>query len=64
VSIQKIKAAIEALPVEEGKRLAAFLVSLRYKDLAGYRARMARKIDDNNPKSWTTLSELDKRLES
>lgn len=64
MSIQEIKSEIEALPVEERKRLAAFLVSLRHKDLADYRARMARKIDDNNPKNWATLSELDQRLES
>jgi len=64
VSIQEIKSEIEALPVEERKRLAAFLVSLRHKDLADYRARMARKIDDNNPENWATLSELDQRLES
>jgi hypothetical protein len=64
VSIQEIKTEIEALPAEERKRLAAFLVSLRHKDLADYRTRMARKIDDNNPENWATLADLDQRLES
>jgi hypothetical protein len=64
VSIQEIKAEIEALPVDERKRLAAYLVALRHKDLADYRAQMTRKIDDHNPQNWATLSELDQRLES
>lgn len=64
MSIQELKTEIEALPAEERKRLAAFLVSLRHKDLADYRTRMARKIDDNNSENWTTLAELDQRLES
>jgi hypothetical protein len=64
VSIQEIKTEIEALPAEERKRLAAFLVTLRHKDLADYRTRMARKIDDNNPENWVTLADLDQRLES
>ncbi len=64
MSIQEIKTEIEALPAEERKRLAAFLVSLRHKDLADYRTRMARKIDDNNPENWATLADLDQRLES
>lgn len=63
MSIQEIKAEIEALPAEERKRLAAFLVSLRHKELAEYRTRMARKIDDKNPENWATLEELDQRLE-
>jgi hypothetical protein len=64
MSIQEIQTEIEALPAEERKRLAAFLVSLRHKDLADYRTRMARKIDDNKPENWATLAELDQRLES
>jgi len=64
VSIQEIKTEIEALPADERKRLAAFLVSLRHKEIADYRARMAHKIDDKNPENWATLEELDQRLES
>jgi hypothetical protein len=64
VSIQEIKTEIEALPLEERKRLAAFLVSLRHKELSEYRSRMAGKIDDKNPANWATLEELDQRLEA
>jgi hypothetical protein len=64
VSIQEIRSELEMLPVDERRRLAAFLVSLRHRDLAGYRARMAQRIDDTKPENWLTLEELDQRLES
>jgi hypothetical protein len=64
MSIEEIKAEIEDLPVEERKRLAAFLVSLRHKELDEYRAGLARKIDDKNPENWVSLEELDQRLEA
>ncbi len=64
LSIEKIKTEIEALPAEERKRLAAFLVSLRHKELDEYRASLARKFDDKNPEYWVTLEELDQRLEA
>jgi hypothetical protein len=64
LSIQEIKAEIATMPLEERRELAAYLVSLRHQDLAGYRARMTRKIDDENPGQWLTLEELDLRLGS
>ena len=64
MSIQEIKSELQALPADERRELAAFLVSLRHKDLAGYRARMSEKIDDKNPERWVTLEEMDQRLES
>jgi hypothetical protein len=64
VSIQEIKSELQALPADERRELAAFLVSLRHKDLVGYRARMSDKIDDQSPENWVTLEELDQRLES
>ncbi len=64
MSIREIRAELESLPVEERRRLAAFLVSLRHRDLADYRARMAGKIDDKSPENWVTLEEFDQRLEA
>jgi hypothetical protein len=64
MSIQEIKSELESLSAEERRRLAAFLVSLRHRDLADYRARMAAKIDDRSPENWVTLEELDQRLAS
>ena len=62
MNIEAIHAEVEALPVDERRRLAALLVSLRHRDLAGYRARMAQKIDDDSPENWVTLEEMDQRL--
>lgn len=62
MSIQEICAEVEALPADERRRLAALLVSLRHKDWADYRARMAQKIDDDSPGNWVTLEEMDRRL--
>lgn len=62
MSIQEICAEVEALPVDERRRLAALLVSLRHKDLVDYSARMAWKIDDDSPENWVTLEEMDSRL--
>jgi hypothetical protein len=64
VGIQEIKTEIESLPADERKRLAAFLVALGHKELAEYRTRMGRMIDDRKPENWATLEDLDQRLES
>ena len=64
MSIQEIKSELQALPADERRELAAFLVSLRHKDLAGYRARMFEKIDDQSPEKWVALEQLNQRLEA
>lgn len=64
MSIQEIHAEVQALPADERRRLAAFLVSLRHKDLMDYRAQMAAKIDDASPENWITLEEMEERLSS
>lgn len=64
MTIQAIRAEVEALPADERRRLAASLVSLRHKDLADYRAKMTRRIDDKDPKNWVTLEEFEDPLDS
>jgi len=64
VSIQEIKSELETLPTKERQRLAAFLVSLRHKEIDDYQLRMSQKIDDKTPENWVTLEELDQRFES
>ncbi len=63
MSIQEIKSEMETLPRDERRELAAFLVSLRHRELNDYRARMAEKIDDASAGKWATLDELDERIE-
>lgn len=64
VTIEAIKAELEALPAEEQRRLAAFLVSLRHRDQADYRAELTRRIDDQDPGNWVNLEEFEERLDS
>lgn len=64
MSIQEIRSEVEALPPDERRKLAAFLVSLRHRDMEGYREQMARRIDDKNPENWLTIEELDQRLKA
>lgn len=64
MSIQEIKSVVETLPADLRRELTAFLVSLRHKELIGYQAEMAEKIDDSRPEQWLTLEELDQRLKS
>jgi hypothetical protein len=64
VSIKEIKSEMESLTAEERRQLAAFLVTLRHKDLAGYRSNIAKKIDDASFGNWLSLEEYDQRLAS
>jgi len=62
VSVEEIKSEIESLAVEDRRQLAAYLIAFRHKDLAGYRASMAAKIDNRNPDNWLSLAEFDSRV--
>ena len=62
VSLQDLKSEIERMPSEDRRQLAAYLVTLRHRDIAGYRSELARKIDDKNPDNWVALADLDRRL--
>lgn len=64
MSVNEIMSELERLPLDDRRQLAAFLVTLRHRDLAEYRAAMARKIDDTNPENWLSLEEYDRRLAS
>ena len=64
MSIKEIKSEMESLPAEERRQLAAFLVTLRHKDLAEYRSNIAKKIDDASSGNWLSLEEYDQRLAS
>lgn len=64
MSVQNIKSEIESLSADERRQLAAFLVTLRHRDLAEYRSTVAKKIDDNNPANWISLEEYDQRVVS
>ena len=62
MSLQDLKSEIERMPCADRRQLAAFLVTLRHRDIAGYRNELARKIDDQNPDNWVALEDLSRRL--
>lgn len=62
MSIKELKVAVEGLPLEERRQLTAFLVSLRHKELSGYREKLAAKIDDEDATNWVSFEEFDKRI--
>lgn len=50
------------LDAESQRKLIGFLVSLRGERSPEHRTKMARQIDDKDPKNWLTLDELDAKL--
>ncbi|MGE9295675.1 MAG: hypothetical protein ACQKBV_05250 [Puniceicoccales bacterium] len=59
MSFQELQSEIANLSPDERKKMAAYIVSLRHRDIDGYRARMSQKIQDNDPKNWISLEEFD-----
>jgi len=62
MSIEAIKQELAGLDAEGRQQIIAFLVSINQRENPEYRAKMARKIDDNDPSHWLTLEEFDRRL--
>jgi len=62
MSIKELQMQLESLPLDERRQLTAFLVSLRHKEMSGYREKLAAKIDDKDPANWVSFEEFDKRI--
>ena len=62
MSIEAIKQELAGLDAEGRQQIIAFLVSINQRENPEYRAKMARKIDDNDPSRWVTLEEFEKRF--
>jgi hypothetical protein len=62
MSIDAIKEELAGLDADGRQQIIAYLVSINQRENPEYRAKMARKIDDNDPFHWVTLEELDQRL--
>ena len=57
MSLESIMEEARKLSDAELRRLSAFLLSLRREP--GFAEEMARLVDDNEPKNWATLEQLD-----
>jgi hypothetical protein len=62
MSIEAIKQELAGLDAAGRQQIIAYLVSINQRENPEYRAKMARKIDDNDPSHWLTLEEFEKRL--
>ena len=62
MSIDAIKQELAGLDADGRQQIIAYLVSINQRENPEYRAKMARKIDDNDPSHWLTLEEFDRRL--
>jgi hypothetical protein len=62
MSMAELMREVEALPPEQQKQLAAFLLHLRLQHDDAWRTEMARRIDDKNPANWVSLEDLKKSL--
>ncbi|MGO8766574.1 MAG: hypothetical protein ACLQSR_15725 [Limisphaerales bacterium] len=61
MSVEALKQELAALDEKEQRHLTAFLVSLQDGRDAGYRRKLAEKIDKPSSE-FATLEELDRRL--
>lgn len=62
MSIADIQDQLERLSSDERRQLSAFLISLRHKELGGYRDVLAEKIDDETLENWVSFDEFDQRV--
>ena len=62
MSIEELQMQLRDLPLDERRQLTAFLLSLRHKELSGYREELAAKIDDKDAANWVSFEEFDKRI--
>jgi hypothetical protein len=62
VSIEAIKSELRALPIEERRKLMAFMVVLEDEGRADYATKLAQKIDDRSPDRWLTAEQCEREL--
>lgn len=62
MSMAEVMREVAGWPRASQNKLAAYLLHLRLRDDAKWRAEMTRRIDDRNPKNWMRLEDLEKTL--
>jgi hypothetical protein len=62
MSIAELKAQMDGLSLDERRHLAAYLVSLRHRELQQYRESLTAKIDNQSPENWVSFEEFDQRV--
>jgi hypothetical protein len=62
MSIEAIQRELRALPVEERRKLLAFMVVLEDEGRPDYATMLARRIDDRSPDRWLTPEQCEREL--
>jgi hypothetical protein len=62
MSIEVLKRELAGLAETERTQILAYFLSLQDGQDEAYRTALARKIEENDPRRWVTLEELDRRL--
>jgi hypothetical protein len=62
MSVDELQRAVTALSAAEQNELTAFLFYLRHRGDPAYAARSELPGPDENPSSWVSLEEFEKRL--
>ena len=62
MSFDTLKKEVESLAQEERRKLIAYMVVLEDHEQAGYREKLARKIDDRAPQNWLTPEQCEREL--
>ena len=62
MSIEVLKQELAGLAASDRSQIMAYLLALQDGQDDAYRATLARKIDDKDPKRWVSIDELDRRL--
>ena len=62
MSIETLQSEVRALPVEQRRKLMAYMVAIEDQNRAGYAAELARKIGDKTPDHWLTAKQCERQL--
>jgi hypothetical protein len=62
MSLEAIKNQVQALPVEERRKLLAFMVVLEDEGRSDYAATLAQRMDDKSPDRWLTPEQCEQKL--
>jgi len=60
--VAAIQKEVETLDPQEQDRLVAFLAILRHSRDPAHRAELTRRLNDQDPSQWISLSEVKERL--
>jgi hypothetical protein len=62
MKLDELQREAERLSAEDQRKLIGFLVAIDLRRDESYRSELTRRLDDNDPQSWITLQDAERRL--